>query len=124
MRIIAGEYDGAKGPARTFTPVNLWDLRLKAGHKTDLRLPDGLTALLLLLNGSVRVNNSKVAGAAELALFEREGQGIALDAPRETTLLAMSGQPIDEPIVGYGPFVMNTREEISQAMADFRAGRL
>ena len=124
MRIIAGEYDGAKGPARTFTPVNLWDLRLKAGHKTDLRLPDGFTAILLVLNGSVRVNNSKVAGAAELALFEREGQSIALDAPRETTLLVMSGQPIDEPIVGHGPFVMNTREEISQAMADFRAGRL
>jgi len=123
-RIIAGEYDGTKGPARTFTPVNLWDVRLKAGHERDLRLPDGFTTILLVLNGSVLVNDGEAVGAAELALFERAGGHIALAAQEETTLLVMSGQPIDEPIVGHGPFVMNSREEIDQAFADFRAGRL
>lgn len=122
-RIIAGEYDETRGPARTFTPINLWDMRLKAGRGTELHLPDGFTTILLVLNGSVLVNDSEAVGAAELALFEREGERITLSAQEEATLLVMSGQPIDEPIVGHGPFVMNTREEISQAMADFRAGR-
>ncbi|MPY69962.1 MAG: pirin family protein [Alphaproteobacteria bacterium] len=122
-RIIAGEYDGAKGPARSFTPISLWDLRLKTGSRTELRLPAGFTTLLLVLKGKVLMNDSEAACTAELALFEREGERIALEAREESTILVMSGQPIEEPVVGYGPFVMNTREEISQAMADFRAGR-
>ena len=122
-RVIAGEYDGAKGPAQTFTPIDLWDLRLKAGSRTELRLPDGFTTLLLVLKGSILMNDSEAAGTAELALFEREGERIALQAREDSTLLVMSGQPIDEPVVGYGPFVMNTREEIGQAMTDFHAGR-
>ena len=123
VRIIAGDYADAKGPARTFTPINLWDVRLKAGHKAELPLPDGFTTLLLVLKGRVRVNGGETVGAAELARFERDGAGVRLDADDDTTLLVMSGEPIDEPIVGYGPFVMNTREEIAQAMVDFRAGR-
>ncbi len=123
-RIIAGNYDGTKGPARTFTPINLWDLRLMAGLRTELKLPDGFTTLLFVLRGSVLMNDSDTVRTAELALFEREGERITLVAQKETTLLVMSGQPIEEPIVGHGPFVMNTREEIDQAMADFRAGRL
>lgn len=122
-RIIAGEYDGTKGPARTFTPINLWDLRLKAGSRTELTLPEGFTTLLLVLKGKILMNDSEAAGTAELALFERKGERIALEARDDATVLVMSGQPIDEPVVGHGPFVMNTREEISQAMADFRAGR-
>ena len=122
-RIIAGAYNGTKGPARTVTPLNLWDLRLAAGNRTELTLPDGHTALVLVLKGSVAVSGGETVNAAELALFERAGERIALDARAESTLLVMSGQPIDEPIVGYGPFVMNTRAEIDQAMADFRAGR-
>jgi redox-sensitive bicupin YhaK (pirin superfamily) len=122
-RIIAGEYEGAKGPARTFTPVNLWDLRLKAGGRTELRLPEGFSTLLLVLKGRVLMNDSEAVGTAELALFEREGERISLGAQEDSTLLVMSGQPIGEPVVGYGPFVMNTREEIIQAMVDFRAGR-
>ncbi len=122
-RIIAGEYNGTKGPARTFTPIDLWDLRLKAGRRTEMNVPHGFTTILLVLKGTVLVNDSEAVGTAELALFEREGGGISLAAEEETTLLVMSGQPIDEPVMGQGPFVMNTREEISQAMADFRAGR-
>ncbi|MGH6929506.1 MAG: pirin family protein [Dongiaceae bacterium] len=122
-RIIAGAYNGTKGPARTFTPVNLWDLRLEAGNRTELTLPDGHTTLVLVLKGSVAVNGGETVSAAELALFERAGERIVLDARADSTLLVMSGQPIDEPIVGYGPFVKNTRAEIDQAMADFQAGR-
>jgi redox-sensitive bicupin YhaK (pirin superfamily) len=122
-RIIAGAYNGTKGPARTVTPLDLWDLRLKAGNRTELTLPDGHTALVLVLKGSVAVNGGEIVNSAELALFDRAGERIALDARADSTLLVMSGEPIDEPIVGYGPFVMNTRAEIDQAMADFRAGR-
>ncbi len=121
-RIIAGEFEGRKGPARTFTPINLWDLRLKAGGRSELKLPDGFTTLLLALRGKVLVNDREVVGAAELAFFGREGKRIALAAREDAILLVMNGQPIDEPVVGYGPFVMNTREEIQKAMADFRAG--
>jgi hypothetical protein len=122
-RIIAGDFAGTKGPARTFTPVNLWDLRLAAGRRTELTLPDGFTTLLFVLKGRVLVNRTEVVGTAELAMFEREGRDIALEAEEETTVLVLSGEPIDEPVVGYGPFVMNTRAEIGQAMADFQAGR-
>jgi quercetin 2,3-dioxygenase len=122
-RIIAGDYDGTKGPARTFTPVNLWDLRLTAGHRTTLALPDGDTTILLVLQGSVAVNGDETVSAGELALFERAGEQVVLEAGADSIVLAMSGRPIDEPIVGYGPFVMNTRAEIGQAMADFQAGR-
>ena len=122
-RIIAGEFDGTKGPARTFTPINLWDLRLKAGHKTELTVPDGFSTIMLVLNGRVRLNDSENVGTAELALFEHEGERMSVEAQTDTTLLVMSGEPIDEPVVGQGPFVMNTREEIGQAMADFHAGR-
>ncbi|MDZ4737080.1 MAG: pirin family protein [Rhodospirillaceae bacterium] len=122
-RIIAGDFNGTKGPAKTFTPVNLWDLRFKAGSRTTLTLPDGFTGILLVLRGSVRVNDSETVGTAELALFDHDGEVIELAASEDATLLMMSGEPIDEPIVGYGPFVMNTEDEIRQAITDFNAGR-
>jgi quercetin 2,3-dioxygenase len=122
-RIIAGDFNGTKGPAKTFTPVNLWDLRLSAGNRTEITLPDGFTAILLVMRGSVRVNDSENVGNAELALFEHDGERFTLEAPEDATVLVMSGEPIDEPIVGYGPFVMNTEDEIRQAVDDFRAGR-
>ncbi|HSE78878.1 MAG TPA: pirin family protein [Alphaproteobacteria bacterium] len=123
-RIIAGSYEGKTGPARTFTPVNVWDLRLAAGHKVDLRLRDGFTALLFVLKGSVSMNGAETVRTAELATFERAGERIVLVPHEDTMLLAMNGEPIDEPVVGYGPFVMNTHEEIAQAVADYGAGRL
>ena len=123
-RIVAGNYEGATGPAQTFTPVDLWDLRLRAGHKVALRLTDGFTALVFVLKGCVLMNGPEAVRTAELATFERAGEQIVLDPQEDATLLVMSGEPIGEPIVGYGPFVMNTREEIGQAMADYAAGRL
>ena len=123
VRVIAGEFDGAKGPAKTHTPINLWDLRLPAGASVDLRLPEGNTTAVFVLKGKALLNASQVAGEAELALFERDGEEISVKAETATTILVLDGKPIDEPVIGYGPFVMNTQQEIRQAIADYQEGR-
>jgi redox-sensitive bicupin YhaK (pirin superfamily) len=123
VRVIAGEFEGAKGPAKTFTPINLWDLRLPAGASVQLRLPGGHTTALFVLKGKVRLNGTQAVGEAELALFEREGEEISVEAETATTILVLDGTPIDEPVIGYGPFVMNTQQEIRQAIADYQEGR-
>lgn len=122
-RVIAGELLGAKGPARTFTPINVWDLRLDRDADLTLDLPEGHTAMLVALGGHVTVNGSQEAGEAEMVLLGREGRDVAIHADGDTTLLVLTGEPIDEPIVGYGPFVMNSEAEIRQAVDDFNAGR-
>jgi redox-sensitive bicupin YhaK (pirin superfamily) len=124
VRVIAGEFRGAKGPARTFTPINVWDARLKAGGRVELDLPDGHTALLAVLRGKVSINGGESAGPAELAILERAGTRVVLEAGEDATVLVLNGEPIDEPVVGYGPFVMNTPDEIRQAFSDFHRGRL
>jgi quercetin 2,3-dioxygenase len=124
VRVIAGDFQRAKGPARTFTPINVWDVRLKTGRPADLPLPDGHTTALFVLHGKVTVNGAETAGEAELALFDRSGNNITVDAEDDAALLVLSGEPIDEPIVGYGPFVMNTQDEIRQAISDYQTGRL
>jgi redox-sensitive bicupin YhaK (pirin superfamily) len=124
LRVIAGEYGGAQGPAKTFTPINVWDLRLASGQRVDLDVPDGHTTAIVVLRGNLRANGSEPFGAAEVAIFERAGQRISLEASAATTALLLSGEPIDEPIVGQGPFVMNTADEIRQAMADYRSGKM
>jgi redox-sensitive bicupin YhaK (pirin superfamily) len=124
IRVIAGEFDGAPGPAKTFTPINLWDVSLRAGKSAELALPDGHTAAFLVLSGSVKVNNARDAGEGDLAILARSGEEFTLRANSEAKLLIMSGEPIDEPIVGQGPFVMNSREEIRQAMEAFQAGEM
>jgi redox-sensitive bicupin YhaK (pirin superfamily) len=123
-RVIAGEFDGAKGPASTFTPINLYDLRLRAGKRVRLRLHDGYTAAFFVLKGKVVVNGGKPTNETELVVFERKGDDAELEATSDATIFVMNGQPIDEPISGYGPFVMNTEQEIRQAIEDMRAGRL
>ncbi|MBL1264834.1 pirin family protein [Methylomicrobium sp. RS1] len=119
IRVIAGSYQGIKGPADTYTPVNLWDIRLSAGQNLALSLPENYTTLLLALHGRVEINRDAMLNEAELAFFESRGDRIELNAVTDSMLLVMNGEPIDEPIAGYGPFVMNTQEEIRQAMADF-----
>jgi len=123
VRVIAGYYQGLKGPANTYTPINLWELRLLAGQTVELDFPENYTTLLFALKGSVKINNSATINDAELAFFERLGKTITLTTLKEAMLLVMNGEPIDEPIAGYGPFVMNTQQEIRQAVEDFDAGR-
>jgi len=124
VRVIAGEYEGVKGLVRTFTPMNVWDLRLKSSHQVKLSLPSGNTTALFVLKGEVLLNTSETAGEAELALFNRDGGHIIIEARKDATILVLSGEPIDEPVVGYGPFVMNTQAEIRQAMNDYKSGRM
>jgi redox-sensitive bicupin YhaK (pirin superfamily) len=123
LRVIAGDYAGAKGPARTFTPVDLWDVRLNAGAKAEFTLPEGRTLMLLVQSGAVRLSGEQNAGASQLALFAREGGAITVEAETDAKLLVLSGEPINEPVVQYGPFVMNSEGEIRQAITDFNAGK-
>ena len=122
-RIIAGDLLGTKGPAKTFTPINMWDVRLNRDADVELDLPEGHTAILVVLSGHVTVNGQQEAGEAEVILFDRNGHGASLHADGDATVLVLTGEPIDEPIVGYGPFVMNSEAEIRQAVEDFNAGR-
>lgn len=122
VRVIAGEYSGIHGPARTMTPMNVWDLQLLAGHQVTIMLPPGHTTALFVLHGELQTDGQPV-GSAELAVMSRAGEHLVLEASKETRLLLLSGEPLNEPVVGHGPFVMNTREEISQAIRDFTRGQ-
>jgi redox-sensitive bicupin YhaK (pirin superfamily) len=124
VRVIAGEIDGVKGPAKTFTPVHLYDLRLNGGHRAELTVPDGYNTALLVLSGRVRVNGLRTVREAELAVHSPNGTRIFLDVEEDTTILVMSGEPINEPVARYGPFVMNTEEELVQAFQDYRTGKM
>jgi len=122
-RVIAGTLLGSAGPARTFTSINVWDLRLVADAGVTLDLPEGHTAMLVVLSGHVMVNGSDDAGAAEVVMLSREGGEVGITASGDATLLVLTGAPLDEPIVGHGPFVMNTKAEILQAFSDYTEGR-
>jgi redox-sensitive bicupin YhaK (pirin superfamily) len=123
-RVIAGSLNGSQGPARTFTPLNVWDVNLKAGEQVELPVPAGHNTAVILRKGDVEVNETgKLSGEARIAVLDREGDTVTLKAAADSNLLLLSGEPINEPIASYGPFVMNTREEIAQAVDDFRSGR-
>ena len=123
VRVIAGELDGHAGPARTFSPMDVWDLRLTAGGSARLATPPGHTLALAVLRGTVQVNDAAIARASQLVVLSREGEGVRIEANGEAVVLWLAGAPLGEPVAGYGPFVMNTQEEIRQAIEDFRAGR-
>lgn len=123
LRLIAGEFAGQHGPARTFTPMDVWDIRLNSGATTTLDLHAGRNTALVVLRGTVQVNGQERVQTGQLALFEREGEALSLQAEGDAIVLLLSGEPIDEPIVGHGPFVMNSEAEIHQAFVDFQSGR-
>ena len=123
VRVIAGSYGGHKGPAKTFSPINLWDVNLRSGESPELPLPNGHTTTFLVLSGEVEVDGKK-AGEGDLAIFARNGDSITVKAKTDAKLLVMDGEPIDEPVVGQGPFVMNSRAEIQQAFKDYQLGHM
>ena len=124
LRVIAGEYAGVRGPAKTFTPMNVCDVRLDAGTDTALDLPSGWTAALFVMEGQVEMADGRALAAGQLGIFSRDGSRIALRSDGPVQALLLAAEPIDEPMVGYGPFVMNTREEIVEAFRDYEAGRM
>lgn len=124
LRVVAGSFQQRKGPAHTCTPIELYDLELKAGHHVFLTLPQGHNASLFVLQGRASVNGGQEAGEAELIVCTRNGSQVAVVAHEDSRLLVMAGEPIDEPIARYGPFVMNSREELIQAVQDYQGGKM
>ncbi|MFN8355367.1 MAG: pirin family protein [Spirosomataceae bacterium] len=122
VEVIAGEYQGVKGPAFTFTPIEMYNLRLKKGATLTLSLPETYNTGILVIEGSAQFNNSTLAPTDHFILFKNDGDQITIEATEDTVLLVLSGEPINEPVVGYGPFLMNNYDEINQAILDFNHG--
>ncbi len=120
--VIAGDFNGTKGPATTFTPVNLASLKLNKGGSVITSSPAAFNTMLLVIEGSITVNGT-TAGEHSFVLFKNEGEELELTAEKDSVVLLLSGEPIDEPIAAYGPFVMNTQEEIVNAIQEFNSGK-
>jgi redox-sensitive bicupin YhaK (pirin superfamily) len=124
-RVIAGELKRVKGPARTFTPLNVFDVRLEAGGTGKLSLPVGHNSAIVLLRGEVVVNGSStLKGIAQVAHLSTSGETVLLEAKAQSLVLILSGEPINEPVASYGPFVMNTQAELRQAAEDYHSGKM
>ncbi|MBL8628221.1 MAG: pirin family protein [Rhodospirillaceae bacterium] len=123
VRVIAGTFGTTTGPAKTHSPINVWDLRLTAGASLPLDLPEEHTSALVVLSGHITVGDSESANEAEMLLLSREGSQVAVRADGDATVLVLTGKPLGEPVVGYGPFVMNSDAEIHTAIEDFNSGR-
>lgn len=123
VEVIAGEFGGVKGPATTFSPVHLYNLKLKQGEAVDLSFPYGFTTALLAIEGSALLNGNEKLPLNNLALFEQNGEDLRVAALEDGIFLLMSGEPLNEPIAQYGPFLMNTQAEIAQAIDDYQQGK-
>jgi hypothetical protein len=123
VRVISGAYQDRQGPAETFSPAHVLDLRLKPGAEVRLPTPREFNTALLVLEGQVTANGSKPVSAGEFILFKNDGDEVFVESRSESIVMFLSGAPIDEPLVHYGPFVMNTVDEINQAVEDFNSGR-
>ena len=124
VRVIAGRLGETAGPAEIFTDLNVWDLRLAGGREARLHLPDGHNAAAVVLEGAAGAEDSPAVGDAHLILFDREGHGVTLRAKEDAVILLLSGEPLGEPVVSHGPFVMNTGEEIHRAIKDYQSGEM
>jgi redox-sensitive bicupin YhaK (pirin superfamily) len=123
LRVIAGRYGETQGPARTFTDLNMWDVALKRGKVVMLDVPEGHALSVLVLKGTIEIDGREIAREAQTVILGRDGGAVTLEANGNAKLLVLSGMPIDEPVVAHGPFVMNTVDEIKQAMLDFQSGK-
>jgi redox-sensitive bicupin YhaK (pirin superfamily) len=122
VRVIAGAYEDVAGPAHTFTPAQMLDLRLKPGVEVRLPGPRDHNSALLVLQGSVQTNEEAVLSEGQFALFRNDGDEVVVKAVSEAVALFLSGEPIEEPLYHYGPFVMNTADDINQAIEDYNSG--
>jgi redox-sensitive bicupin YhaK (pirin superfamily) len=123
IEIIAGKFENTEGPASTFSPIHLYNAKLNAGAKASFSFPHVYNTSFLVIEGKVKVNNSKLVGTDHFVLFKNDGEEFTIHATENSIILVMSGEPISEPIAAYGPFVMNTREELMQAFSDVKDGK-
>lgn len=123
VEVIAGEFQGKKGAASTFTPIHMYNVTLKQGSKVTLSFPSNYTTALVTISGSTRINNQEEIPGDHFVMFKKDGEEFSLEALTDTKILVLSGEPIGEPIAAYGPFVMNTREELIEAFKDFEQGK-
>jgi redox-sensitive bicupin YhaK (pirin superfamily) len=123
IRVIAGEQMGAKGPARTFTRINIYDAKLNPGAVVDLSLPEGDNTAIVVMEGNLMINDEQQARTGQMVVLGRSGTGVRVESNNEAHILVLSGEPIAESISAYGPFVMNTKQEILEAIEDYNAGK-
>jgi quercetin 2,3-dioxygenase len=123
VEILAGQFNGTKGPAHTFTPLELYNVRLKKGTDLKLDFPENYNTGILVVEGNVTINTTHAVKTDHFVLFRNAGSAIGINATSDCLLLVLSGEPIREPVSAYGPFVMNTEEEIEQAFQDLRTGK-
>lgn len=123
IEIIAGEYKGLKGNASTFSPINMFNIKAKKGAVTNFTFPNNFTTLLLVIDGAIKVNDSEIVSTNHLVLMNKDGEDFNVEITEDATVLVLSGEPLNEPIAHYGPFVMNTEAELQEAFLDFQAGK-
>lgn len=123
IEIIAGSFNGVKGPARTFSPVDLMNAFLPANGEVQFSFSQHDHTALVVISGKIKINHEQEASANQLVIFQDDGEDFSIQAIDESVVLILNGEPIPEPIAAYGPFVMNTREEIIQAYQDFQMGK-
>ncbi|WP_452232269.1 pirin family protein [Lacinutrix sp. MEBiC02595] len=123
VEVIAGEFQGNKGAASTFSPINMFNVKLKKGGKTQLSFPEHYTTSILMVEGAAKVNEIVDAPQDHFVMFKNDGETFSIEAVEDAVILVLSGEPINEPIAAHGPFVMNTEAELMEAFQDFNTGK-